>query len=316
MDATKSNELIDTLISLPNFTLRPLHVGQSPPSVAETRESLNRTLQNSPDIFLEKWGKLLSPTQLAYFDAFADRYEVKFHLESLKEVEKPLSKARIRNRRRAYLQQNRGSEYFSDEAYEAREPELYEEYVGQHIPQSERVAPFRDDMGLVDRILYNMDRQRHIDDLEAARRDAEEGYQEFETDDEEEEEKLESGKADESIPTTNGSAMDVDGADQFGGPTASGTDGGNNEDTPDALSVEERDELKAEFRSLMENRFVEGKEKDFDYTTVDNNPVYDASDQANSDIADAYFDSEDPSPARQHEPNDFNSDDLESWMED
>lgn len=131
---------------------------------------------------------------------------------------------------------------------------------GQHIPQSERVAPFRDDMGLVDRILYNMDRQRHIDDLEAARRDAEEGYQEFETDDEDDNEEEEGGKEDrkdEEVPAREGSAMNVDELD--GGAAASDTPQNNENDTQ-GLSVEERDELKAEFRSLMENRFVEGNE--------------------------------------------------------
>lgn len=49
---------------------------------------------------------------------------------------------------------------------------------------------------------------------------------------------------------------------------------------------------------------------------MDNNPAYDASDQANRDIVDAYFDSEEASDEQHHRPHDSDSDDLESWMED
>lgn len=54
--------------------------------------------------------------------------------------------------------------------------------------------------------------------------------------------------------------------------------------------------LKEEFKHLMQERFIEGEEKDyFDYSMVDTNEEYDDLQVRGQDEEDAYFDQEEPS---------------------
>ena len=55
-----------------------------------------------------------------------------------------------------------------------------------------------------------------------------------------------------------------------------------------------KDEAYAQWREAMEWRFMSGEDRDFDYTTVDDNESMDDRKQIDQDEEDAYFDSEEP----------------------
>lgn len=136
-------------------------------------------------------------------------YEVDFHLTNLLEYSaitgpvynpsptpgpRTRTRAQIRsqNRRLEYLRRHlRESSYFGDEAMQAREPTLYEYYVGQYVPEDEKNAPFADEVNLVQRVLSDIDREWAA---ERVRMDKEEQMEEEESDEEDEEEDEEEGE--------------------------------------------------------------------------------------------------------------------------
>ncbi|KAJ3393959.1 Coiled-coil domain-containing protein 97 [Lobulomyces angularis] len=61
------------------------------------------------------------------------------------------------------------------------------------------------------------------------------------------------------------------------------------------ITLDERKILEVEFIELIHNMFLSGKDTDFDYFTVDNNPNFDDLDKIEMDMEDSYFDSEIPS---------------------
>lgn len=60
---------------------------------------------------------------------------------------------------------------------------------------------------------------------------------------------------------------------------------------------EERLILREEFTSRMHQRFLDGKDGDFDYSTVDDNPDFDNLDIVARDEEERYFDEEEPEDA-------------------
>ncbi|KAJ3105207.1 hypothetical protein HDU97_008361 [Phlyctochytrium planicorne] len=82
------------------------------------------------------------------------------------------SNKRIRNRRLMFIEMilkgEKGSavqedllkefsDYFSDASLKTKAPDLFEFYIGRHIPDSEKRQPFASDMSLVERMYHNID---------------------------------------------------------------------------------------------------------------------------------------------------------------
>lgn len=61
-----------------------------------------------------------------------------------------------------------------------------------------------------------------------------------------------------------------------------------------SITATEKRLLKDEFYSVMFENFIEGNDKDFDYSLVDNNSEYDNMEIKNLDLEEKYFDSESP----------------------
>ncbi|NXJ30540.1 CCD97 protein, partial [Dicrurus megarhynchus] len=59
----------------------------------------------------------------------------------------------------------------------------------------------------------------------------------------------------------------------------------------------ERELLRLEFTTRMHQSFLEGRDGDFDYSQVDENPELDNLDIVSRDLEDQYFDEEEPSEA-------------------
>ncbi|KAI9007117.1 coiled-coil domain-containing protein-domain-containing protein [Gaertneriomyces semiglobifer] len=280
MDEANIAAITESLLANPQFQLRPLHLGdRSLPDETTTRATLERMLARDLGLFLEKWGRYLSKEKLELFRPYEEQYEVRFYLTQLLAPPTP-SKAQIRNRRLTYLAQNAASSYFSDASFKEREPALYEEYIGQHIPELERQAAFPDEMTLVQRLYANIDRASYEEEMRREESQAQESYEEFDSESE--------GDGSDNEGTTR---LSNDNHHDSRKMVPVENDEESHEDHEE-LSPEERETLAEEFRNLMRRRFAEGKDAEFDYNEVDNDPQYDQSDEFQRDQAEAYFDSE------------------------
>ncbi|TPX70423.1 hypothetical protein SpCBS45565_g01768 [Spizellomyces sp. 'palustris'] len=282
MDTTAVHAILDHLLSNPDFYLKALRLSEEPPTAELQRTILSSTLERDKGLFLEKWGKFLGAQQLEFFQPFADQYEVKYYLNQYQSISRSLTKAQIRNRRINYLNQNLSNEYFSDDAFKDRDPALYEEYIGRYLPP---LQAFPATMTLVDRIYSNMDRATHLETLGRHQEIEEEQFEEFDTDEEEDVQDTDEKK---DLELKNIRATEVGTSIDLEATMAEAEDEG-------PISDAEKEALAEEFRKLMRLRFMDGEESEFEYSSVDNNAMYDLSDQSLQDDADAYFDSEEPS---------------------
>lgn len=84
------------------------------------------------------------------------------------------------------------------------------------------------------------------------------------------------------------------------------------------ITASERKLLRDEFISIMYQNFIDGKDTDFDYASVDNNEEYDNIDIKNCDAEEKYFDSESPEDASTIDASgkrDEDEDELDVFME-
>ncbi|KAJ3332779.1 Coiled-coil domain-containing protein 97 [Blyttiomyces sp. JEL0837] len=275
------------------------HKGRS-----STREPILEQLKTTPVEFLEQWGSLLTSQHLTFFDEISkDNYEIKFHLHRLRKrlntrsdnsTESPSSQnAAIQSRNRRLKFINGGHpiseerpevlEYFSAEAMRQRDPQLFEFYIGQHIPATEKRKPFAESVSLVDRIYHNMAECEHrrrlglpeeqdVDvAMEPSKEEVEEDIIEYDTDEEPEPEYEPAKVASPQQSDEQPSSIVQD----------------------NAMTMEERDSLRLEFESIMKERFMSGQDAEFfDYKIVDMNADYDDRVLAERDAEDSYFDSE------------------------
>ncbi|XP_074428257.1 coiled-coil domain-containing protein 97 [Larus michahellis] len=180
------------------------------------------------------------------------------------------ARTRLRNRRYAALRQLiRAGEYFSEEEMRAREPLLYQHYIGQYLEAAAgggaettspgvpapppRVffaggAPPPQPRSLTGLLL------RSLEEAAVRRRLRRQRLRDGDSTDEE------------------GDAV------------------------PDAG---ERAVLREEFTTRMYQRFLDGEDGDFDYSQVDENPDLDNLDIVSRDAEERYFDAEEPSAAPQ-----------------
>lgn len=224
---------------------------------------LQELLNRSPGKFLMKYGALLLEHHLTYFKKYND-YEITFRVRELQKNLSDSSRELVRrNRRYEYLKKlmDEGV-YFSEKEMRQREPLLYEYYIGQYLTADEREALDQQcsDVLLSDRILHQADVKRR-EELLVEQREAEEMV-EFESSEDEDEDE---DPKQESEP-----------------------------DKDSTISEKERRKLRQEFLRTMQLKFLNGEEREFDYSKVDNNVEYDSIEQRGIDEEEKYFDSEEP----------------------
>ncbi|XP_074990479.1 coiled-coil domain-containing protein 97 isoform X2 [Calonectris borealis] len=179
---------------------------------------------------------------------------------------RPPARTRLRNRRYAALRQLiQGGEYFSEEEMRAREPLLYQHYIGQYrgaepLPGDPPAAPHSlgtppGPQSLAGLLLRSVEEAAVQQRLRRQR------------------------------------LRDGDSGDEEG-------DASPDPWVPDAA---ERAMLREEFISRMYQRFLDGEDGDFDYSQVDENPDLDNLDIVSQDAEERYFDEEEPSDAPQLE---------------
>ncbi|XP_064408791.1 coiled-coil domain-containing protein 97 isoform X2 [Latimeria chalumnae] len=229
-------------------------------TLPEKLEILQELYRNKPVVFLERFRKVLSEDHLVCFSHLAGNYEVNFYCNEIRRSNlKKVNRTQVRNKRYAALQQLiRGGEYFSDEQMRSRDPLLYEQYIGQYLTDEEIISQSSHEPAETCCLsgLLMRTYQEHVIQLKLQRQqEREEACMEEEEEDEEE--------------------------DSPGGP----------EDW--VPSNEEKVLLRDEFVSRMHQHFLDGKDGDFDYSEVDDNPDYDNLDIVTRDEEERYFDHDD-----------------------
>ncbi|KAL6083625.1 hypothetical protein STEG23_027616 [Scotinomys teguina] len=234
---------------------------------------LGQLYREKPLVFLERFRTGLRGEHLSCFDHLRGDHRADFYCAEVARqgTARPRTlRTRLRNRRYAALRELiQGGEYFSDEQMRFRAPLLYEQYIGQYLTQEELSArtpapqaprpgsPSTPAYPLSD-LLFQSYQERELQQKLLRQQEEEEACLEEEEDSDEEDQR--SDKDSESW-------------------------------VPDS---EERLILREEFTSRMHQRFLDGKDGGFDYSTVDDNPDFDNLDIVARDEEERYFDEEEP----------------------
>ncbi|KAG6926291.1 coiled-coil domain containing 97, partial [Chelydra serpentina] len=260
-------------------------------TAAEKLAILRALYRDKPVVFLERFRRALRVEHLGCFAHLAARYEVRFYCEEVRRAARgKAGHTRVRNKRYAALQQLikgsmaalggaweldlpwrapeaslpgapalclAGGEYFSDEQMRAREPLLYEQYVGQYLSDEELLALGSRALAgpcPLSGVLLRSYQEQVLQLRLHIQQEQEDACMEEEEDDEGEES---SCASDAWVP-----------------------------------DAEEKAFLREEFTSRMHQRFLDGKDGDFDYSEVDENPEFDNLDIVSRDEEERYFDGE------------------------
>lgn len=184
------------------------------------------------------------------------------------------------------------SDYFSEEEMQRRNPILFDQLIGRYHTDEEREAFLQQSwksssgsgttsMPLTDLFLAHLER---TSEGESCRRMAQESQQDQEDEADAEYDSIDSDYDMESPrPSTSKNSKKSPRR-----PTV-------NDDQPrEEIDDEEKELLKEEFFTTMYRNFLNGKDEDFDYSTVDDNPDYDCGENLENDAEDKYFDDEEP----------------------
>ncbi|KAM3911997.1 coiled-coil domain-containing protein 97 [Leptodactylus fuscus] len=248
--------------------IRSQQIGEPEFSHEQKMAMLLDLYKTKPLIFLERFRKVLKEEHLECFSHLSGDYTADFYFKEIRKASvMKVHHTRVRNKRYAALQQLiSAGEYFSDEQMRDRDPLMYEHYVGQYQSEEEIMSQNRCEMAkansLSDVLLNSCEEQTLQRRLEAQR--------EMEHNCEEEEEEEEDDEDNEE-----------------------GEESELQSDEERAVDDEERALMREEFISRMHQRFLDGKDRDFDYSEVDDNPDFDNLDIVNRDEEERYFDDDD-----------------------
>ncbi|XP_069842838.1 coiled-coil domain-containing protein 97 [Dendropsophus ebraccatus] len=252
-----------TNICASQVPIRSQQIGEPEFSHEQKMAILLDLYKTKPIVFLERFRKVLREEHLECFSHLSGDYTADFYFKEIRKASlKKDHHTRVRNKRYAALQQLiSDGEYFSDEQMRARDPLMYEHYVGQYQSEEEIMSQNSRDMAqatsLSDVLLNSCEEQSLQRRLEA-QRELEQNCEEEEEEDDTDEEETEL----------------------------------KSDDEPEVNS-KERALMREEFISRMHQRFLDGKDRDFDYSEVDDNPDFDNLDIVNRDEEERYFDDDD-----------------------
>ncbi|XP_072286746.1 coiled-coil domain-containing protein 97 [Pyxicephalus adspersus] len=249
--------------------IRSQQIGEPEFSHEQKMSMLLDLYKSKPLIFLERFRKVLKEENLQCFSQLSGDYTADFYFKEIRKASlKKVNHTRVRNKRYAALQQLiSAGEYFSDEEMRQRDPLMYEHYVGQYQSEEEIMSQNRRDLcqaSSLSDVLLNSCQEQIIQRKLEVQRELEENCEEEEEDSEEEEEEEEKEKEE-------GSDLQAD----------------------EVVDSEERALMREEFLSRMYQSFLDGKDKNFDYSEVDDNPDFDNLDIVTQDEEERYFDDDD-----------------------
>lgn len=225
----------------------------------------------------------------------------------------------IKNRRYAALKKLIGEgEYFSEQEMMKRQPELYQELVGQYLSFTEKQQ--RDSYDVKNTtfsgiLMHNLEQKQLNEIMEKAEHQVKDKHDHenylTSSDDGIENKVLNNlGKEDVEIPANCRQQWGNFDNEQVACSTSkiqiekSPVKIKNKpSDVVDLITADERELLRQEFLSQMHEQFLSGQDKDFDYATVDDNTQFDDLVLINQDKEDEYFEEsdEDDSETQQEE---------------
>jgi len=248
--------IISTAVKSDGF-FRHQQVGEGDLATEEKEKIVKELVQSKPALFLQRFGRFLSVTQLDYFESLRDDdFEVSHYLKETKQLTcRKVRQQRVKNRRYAMLQRMLAASdpHFSEAAMRERNPLLYQQLVGKFMTAEEKAADEAVDMtncSLSKIILEHMDINKERDDRK--REEKEEQEEEFDTDEEVEED-------DKSVAR-------LEGGKEF---------------------------LKQEFVNAAYQSFLAGKDSGLDYSQIDADATLDDLDAEEQEEQEKYFDESD-----------------------
>lgn len=276
------------LATNPEVVLKSQQRGEPELSLDEKVDIALGLIESSPSQFLYRFGRFLQEAHLHLFTATAARDPVTAHYlqEARDRLDKRKHQVKVRNRRWAAVQRLERAggdssssgdgdntiadhkDHFTEAEMRRRNPLLYDQLVGQHLTEEEKLLRKQDfdraDCRITTIIFDHLDRcderaykkhqEEHEDDM----------FEEEEEDDDDEKDEVE--KVEEAME------------EEASGP----------------LDPAHKELLKKEFVSSMYNTFVIGKDTGFDYKNIDENEEYDLIEVEGHDKEEKYFDEEEP----------------------
>ncbi|XP_068435092.1 coiled-coil domain-containing protein 97 [Clinocottus analis] len=264
------NDMVDAL-AMSGSQVKSQQKGDAELTLKQRRDELLHQYRSRPLVFLERYHASLKPQNLSAFAHVSSDPRVLHYSNVIQRRAAAFTnRTRVRNQRYAALRvlQSEG-EYFSEEQMRIREPLLYEQYIGQYLTDDEVLERSQEAMqdqahggpgapaaatGGLANLLLNSYQERLIQKRLQEEQDREDGAREEEEDDD---------------------------------------DGYSVQQKQWEPTPEEKALLREEFVSQMHQRFLDGKDKDFNYSEVDENPDYDNLDIVSRDAEDKYFDEDD-----------------------
>jgi len=254
-EGTLRDQVLNCVVSNSSAYFKSQQRGEADLSAEEKRTIAASLLDSRPSRFLERYGKFLKRRHLSYFDQFCDDYEVGYYRQHLEKSLKQKASV-VKNRRyQAMNELIEKGEYFSLNEMKSRNPLLFEHLVEKHMTEEEKrvLESEKGTCELSTVLMAHMER----DQYSSVRRKEQEAEQNAWDEGSSEEEKEEEDEEDEE------------------------------------MVEQEKALLRAEFESTMHRSFLEGRDKDFDYSTVDDDSRYDNILLQERDEQDRYFDSDD-----------------------
>ncbi|XP_076608745.1 coiled-coil domain-containing protein 97 [Chaetodon auriga] len=267
-ESTCVNDMLES-VAMSRSPVKSQQKGEAELTLKERKEELLNQYRSRPLVFLERYHAFLKPHNLpAFAHVCSDPRAQHYSKVIQRRAGACTNRTRVRNQRYAALRAlQREGRYFSEEQMRMREPLLYEQYIGQYLTDEEVLERSQEAMqgtaqeaqaggttGLAHLLLSSYQEQL-IQNRLHEEQEREEGAQEEDEDEDDD---------DHSVQQQEG------------------------EPTPQEKAL-----LREEFISQMHQRFLEGKDKDFDYSEVDENPDYDNLDIVSRDAEDKYFDEDD-----------------------
>ncbi|XP_023288229.1 coiled-coil domain-containing protein 97 isoform X2 [Orussus abietinus] len=310
------NEILD-YVANSKAPFKSQHKDEPDLTYEEKRTIASNLLHKSHCLFLSKFGTFLKTDHLNYFkDTAENDYEVAYHVNRLQRYYNSSTRQiDVKNRRYQALKTliEKG-EYFSEVEMMKRNPLLYDHLIGQYLTEEQRKA--RDNIDtknitFVNLLLESIDKE-NVRNLKKAQQEKENDVTEETDTDEETDEEFEQQ---ESMPCNEKTNC------MWGEEINSALENEEKEKLIQTLSLinipnKEKQMLKNEFVTLMYQNFLDGKDSDFDYSTVDDNEAYDNIDLRTQDEEEKYFDSESPETVPLKEKEDLNEseDELDLYM--
>ncbi|XP_062387191.1 coiled-coil domain-containing protein 97 [Sardina pilchardus] len=249
-------------VAISGSPVKSQQIGDPDLTLEERGQILLELYEAKPLVFLERYQAYLKPEHLDAFSHVSGDFRAQHYFKEVqRRAGSQTNKTNVRNHRYAALRAlQKEGQYFSEEQMRIREPLLYEQYIGQYLSEEEIFQRSQDAMqsgpgGLSD-LLIDSYQERVLQARLQEQQEEEDCAQEEEEEDEED------------------------------GHGRRGEQDWEPNDQEKAL-------LKEEFVSQMQQRFLDGKDKDFNYRQVDDNPDYDNLDIVNRDAEDRYFDDDD-----------------------